>query len=311
MAGEVAQAPPSVESTYKAREVEGIIDLHFYRPFGFLLATSFARLKMTPIGVSLIGGLIGVVAGHFYFYRDLRLNAIGMVLHIFANACDNADGQLARMTGQQSRRGRLVDGLADHLVWGSIYVHLALRCSLVGASPAVYLLVLGAALSHALQGVTADYYRSAYLYFVSGKSRGDWDTVAGLRPSYRQLRWNGAFWDKILFRTYLNFTGQQEVISKRLKLLRDATDQIFGGEVPLSFRLRYRECSRPMLKWWGLLMNNSRMLTLFVFLLAARPVWYFWIEIVPFNLLLAYLIFCQERMAQSLMRRACLEPAAA
>ena len=311
MAGPVAQAPLKVESTYKAREVEGIIDLYFYRPVGLLLATSFAKLKMTPIGVSLFGGLIGVFAGHLYYYRDLRLNAMGIVLHIFANACDNADGQLARMTGQQSRRGRLIDGFADHLVFMSIYLHLALRYLLAGASPAVCLLVLGAAFSHDLQKVAVDYYRSAYLFFVFEKSRANWDTVAGLRPSYRQLRWSRAFWDKILLGIYLNFTRQQETMSKRLKLLRDTTDQVLGGEVPPWLRLQYRECAKPMLKWWGLLMTNSRMLVLFIFLLAARPVWYFWIEIIPLNLLLAYLIFCQERMAQSLMRTARREPVAA
>ena len=59
------------EATYKAREVEGILDLYFYRKIGFWLAQFFARLNVTPAGVSLFGALCGVIAGHLYFYRNL------------------------------------------------------------------------------------------------------------------------------------------------------------------------------------------------------------------------------------------------
>src|SRR5438105_5483724 len=127
-----------VESTYKAREVEGVLDLYFYRPIGFRLAEWFAQLKMTPATVSLLAGVSGVIAGHLYYYRDLRVNIVGMVLHVCSNALDNADGQLARLTRRQSREGRIVDSIADHAVFASIYVHLVLRYALAGASPAIW-----------------------------------------------------------------------------------------------------------------------------------------------------------------------------
>ncbi|MDQ6622414.1 MAG: CDP-alcohol phosphatidyltransferase family protein, partial [Verrucomicrobiota bacterium] len=90
-----APAAAGVESTYKAREVESAIDLYFYRPIGFRLAQIFARLGFTPSVVSLLGAILGVAAGHLYFYRDLRLNLLGMALHVCSNLFDNADGQLA------------------------------------------------------------------------------------------------------------------------------------------------------------------------------------------------------------------------
>jgi hypothetical protein len=55
-------AAPKIESTFKAREVEGVLVLYFYRPIGFWLAQFFARLKMTPAGVSLLAATFGVVA---------------------------------------------------------------------------------------------------------------------------------------------------------------------------------------------------------------------------------------------------------
>ncbi len=154
-------APRSgVEATYKAREVEGVFDLYFYRPIGFWLARFFARLKMTPAAVSLLAGIFGVVAGHLYYYRHLGINVVGMMLHVFANTLDNADGQLARLTHRESREGRIIDSVADHLVFVSVYLHLTLRCLFAGSSPAIILLACAAGISHALQGAAADYYRS-------------------------------------------------------------------------------------------------------------------------------------------------------
>ena len=43
MSEQTETLPSRVEATYKAREVEGVLDLYFYRPIGFLLAEFFAR----------------------------------------------------------------------------------------------------------------------------------------------------------------------------------------------------------------------------------------------------------------------------
>src|SRR5438093_6262146 len=204
MAAQVAQ-PSVLETTYKVREAEGVLDLYFYRPIGLRLAQVFAKINVTPAGVSLLGGFVGVIAGHLYFYRDLGVNFGGMALHVFANALDNADGQLARLTRRESRMGRIIDSLADHLIFLSIYFHLALRCSIEGASPLVWLLAVTAGISHGLQGAAADYYRTTYLYFVKGGLPVDLDSSMILRSSYRKLRWRDQPRPKFLLALYLNF----------------------------------------------------------------------------------------------------------
>ena len=304
MPAQIIEPPPTPEATYKARDVEGILDLYFYRKIGFWLAQFFARLKMTPASVSLLGGLCGVIAGHLYFYRNLGTNIVGMALHVFANALDNADGQLARLTGRESREGRVIDSLADHLVFVSIYVHLALRYLLEGASPAICFLAVVAGISHAWQGAAADYYRASYLYFVKGKSFMDLDSSVALRSDYQKLSWRDRPWHKFLLALYLNFTRQQEMLSPHLKRLREISNRLFPHEIPEWFRARYRRSARPMFKLWGLLMTNTRMLLLFILLFFGRPIWYFWIEVTVFNVLLAYLIYRQENMSQSLLELA-------
>jgi len=55
------------------------------------------------------------------------------------------------------------------------------------------------------------------------------------------------------------------------------------------------------------LMTNVRMLVLFALLFISQPVYYFWFELIPLNLLFVYLLFRQEDMAESLLET--LEPA--
>lgn len=289
-----------VEASYKAREVEGLLDLYFYRPIGLRLAEFFEQLKMTPTAVTLLGGICGVVAGHLYYYRDLRINIVGMVLHVCANALDNADGQLARLTQRETRKGRIIDSVADHVVFASIYVHLTLRCFLEDPSPAIWLLALAAGISHALQGAAADYYRSTYLYFAATGARTGLDSSARVRFEYQTSSWHQRLWDKLLLALYLNFTRQQEMLAPRLKRLRDAASELFQGQIPAWLRARYQNLAGPMLKWWGLLMTNTRMLVLFALLLIGRPIYFFWFELIPLNALFVYLIFREETMAESM-----------
>jgi len=296
------QLSSTLEATYKARDVEGVLDLFFYRKVGFQLARLCAALNVSPAAVTVIGGICGISAGHLYFYRDLRINVIGMVLHVIANLLDNADGQLARLLNQKSRNGRVIDSIFDHLIFLSIYIHLGLRCLCAGASPAIALLVLAAGLSHALQGAAADYFRNAYLFFVKGRARSDWDSSRTLRHDYGQMSWRRDAWQKVMLALYINFTWQQEVLSPKLRRLRDVTEQEFPSDLPDDLREHYRESARPMLRWWGLLMTNTRMFFLFLFLVLDWPESFFWLEVTIFNLLLLALIVRQENMSRSLVQ---------
>jgi len=222
------------------------------------------------------------------------------VLHVCANALDNADGQLARLTRQQSRKGRIIDSVADHLGFASVYIHLTLRCAFAGASPAIWILALGAAISHALQGAAADYYRTAFLYFADG-ARTEIDSSSALRSDYRKLSWGQRVWDKLLLALYLNFTLQQEMLAPSLKKVRDTANAMFHGRIPGWLEQHYREAAGNTLKWWRLLMTNTRMVVLFLLLFLGQPVYYFWFELIPLNLLFIYLLMRQQKMAESLL----------
>ncbi len=291
------QPRASIESTYKARDAEGIVDLYFYRKIGFRLAQVGARLHLTPSAVTLIGGVFGILAGHLYFYRALLTNLVGMLMHVFANALDNADGQLARLTNQKSRYGRIFDSFVDHIIWLGIYIHLALRCRSDGAPPTIWLLMIAAIASHAVQAAMADHCRNAFLYFAEGQI--DFDSAAIALNEYRKRTWRGEPWQKFLYALYLNATREQEMLAPNTRRLREVADASGGDQIDLP--MRYRSLVRPTFKWWGLLMTNTRMLLLFLLLIVRQPIWFFWMELTAFNLLFIILARRQERISRSLV----------
>lgn len=295
------EKPPALEASYKARDVEGFLDLFFYRKIGFRLALLFSKLKLTPARVTWSGAALGIAAGHFYYYRDLRLNLLGMVLHVLSNAFDNADGQLARLTNQGSRSGRALDGLADNLVFLSIYAHLCLRHTAGGGSHLVWLLALAAGASHSLQSAAGDYFRNAYLYFAEGKARAELDSSDVLEAEFDHLRWADHPWKKFLHRLYLNYTRQQEWLAPRLSELKGAAERTNDPALAAA----YRERNRPLLKWVNLLATNPRMILLFALLILGQPIWYFIIELTLFNFVLGLLlrkenVICRQLLTQRL-----------
>ena len=294
-----AQAPPPpVESTYKARDVEGVLDIYFYRPIGYALALFFAKLRFTPSMVSLLGGSIGVLAGHLYYYSDLRLNLIGMALHVFTNALDNADGQLARLTNRGSLQGAIMDGFADYIVFLSVYLHLCLRYMAEGGSAVVWLFAIGAGISHALQSMMIDYYRYGYLQFVAGKRSADANASETVRAAYEPVSWRD-FFKKLGLWNYLSYTRQQEMLAPNLLRLRLAT----RDAIPEWLTLAYRSDCKPLVKWCNCLATNPRMLLLFAFLLLGQPVWYFVVELTILNVLLVYLLLQHDVIFRSLLAR--------
>src|SRR5262249_3020755 len=108
----------------------------------------------------------------------------------------------------------------------------------------------------------------------------------------------------------LNFTLQQEMLAPRLKKLHMTTSAVCQGQVPGWLEQRYRDAAGNTLKWWRLLMTNTRMLVLFLLLFLGQPVYYFWFEFLPLNLVFFYLLLRQEKMAQSLERLVLARPPA-
>ena len=281
-----------VESTYKARDVEGALDLFFYRPLGFRLAHVFARASITPDQVTLIATVCGVAAGHLYYYDALWLNVAGMLLHVAANLFDNVDGQLARLTKRQSEQGRVVDGIGDNIVFISVYVHLCLRVIAGGGSASIWLLALAAGICHSFQSAAAEFCRDAYLRFATNRMTTLYRSRE-LRARARESRGG----TKFLHLLHAGYVWQQEIELPALARLRDGVQHISA-----TFRDGYREAHQSLVRHARLLGTSTRMFILFVVLFLRHPSWYFIAELTVFNAIFLWLISRQNSLAARFAR---------
>ena len=115
------------KASLKSADTEEHIDLCFYRPIGFAWAYLFRKLHVSPNAVTIASIFIGVFAGVCMYPVNIWINIAGILLLIWANSYDSADGQLARLTKQYSQLGRILDGMAGDFWFISIYVAICLR----------------------------------------------------------------------------------------------------------------------------------------------------------------------------------------
>ncbi len=167
----------------KSMDTEEHIDLAFYRPIGFMWAQIAARLGITPNVITIASIFLGIGAGVMFYYQDLWINIAGMLLLIWANSFDSADGQLARITHQYSRLGRILDGLSGDFWFAAIYIAIILRENLTiplfQEHPwLLWSIALLAGACHAKQASMADYYRQFHLYFLKGEGGSELDRLS-------------------------------------------------------------------------------------------------------------------------------------
>jgi hypothetical protein len=284
----IERAPaPQIDSTYKARDVEGAVDLLFYRPVGFRLAQFFAGRSVSPDQVTLLATICGVLAGHLYYYQQISVNVCGMLLHVAANLFDNVDGQLARLTNRKTEQGRVIDGIGDNLVFASVYVHLCLRTISDGGSPWIWLVAIAAGVCHSFQSAAAEFCRDAYMRFATDRTV-DLSSPDELRARARESEG----WRKFLLLLHAGYATQQAIALRNLARLRD-----HAPDVSASFREAYRDSHRSLVQHARLLGTSTRMFVLFVVLFLRRPSWYFIAELTLFNAIFVWLISRQNSLA--------------
>ena len=300
------------KASLKSMDTEEHIDLWFYRPLGFLWAKLFARLGVTPNWVTIASIILGVAGGILLYYGEqplLWLNYVGIFLIIWANTYDSADGQLARLTKQYSRIGRILDGVSGDLWFFAIYFALVFRelhfgDKMLGDFFAshqwiIWTMAIVAGLCHAKQAASADYYRQFHLYFLKGKDGSELDSTDQLREEYNKVPWSGNLFKKITMLVYLNYTAQQEAITPHMQALRRKLKELYGDNVPpQQFRDDFRRASLPMMKYTNMLSFNTRIIAMFISVIIQVPWLYFAFELVVLNIMLLYMIMCHERFCK-------------
>lgn len=291
----------------KSLDTEEHIDLYFYRPLGFAWAKLAAKLGVTPNVITVASIFLGIGAGVAFYFNNIWINIAGMLLLIWANSFDSADGQLARLTHQYSRLGRILDGMAGDLWFASIYVAICLRENYTSEffmdHPwLIWVIAVVTGICHATQAAMADYYRQFHLFFLKGESGSELEKSENLDDTLKSLSWKKDFWRKLTLTFYTGYTRNQERRTPAMQALRQELSEKWPGEIPMSFRRAFRRASLPLMKYTNILSFNWRSIALFVAIFAQMPWLYFAFELVVLNILLIYMVCRHEAICRKLLK---------
>lgn len=289
---------PTLESTLKSSDTEEFIDIYFYRPIGYRWALLFQKLGITPNAVTIASIFIGVGSGICFYFDNFWVTILGILLLVWANSYDSADGQLARMTKQFSALGRVLDGFAGNLWFASIYIAICMRLFPVWGW-SIWVLAIITGFFHSKQASMADYYRNIHLLFLKGKSGSELDNTNELNQKNATLTWKSNFWEKLVLTFYTNYTKGQESWTGNFQVMFKLLKSKYGETAPEQFRADFREKSLPLMKWTNILSFNTRAIALFVAMLIREPWLYFVFELIVLNVILVYMVWSHEKMCKT------------
>ncbi|MDX1740815.1 MAG: CDP-alcohol phosphatidyltransferase family protein [Rhodothermales bacterium] len=292
---------PDPAQVKRTREIESVSNLYFIHPISRRFVTMFARLGMKPNTVSALGIIFGVTAAAAYFqYQDWRMCVVGFLSMIMWHVMDGADGQLARLTGQTSELGRVMDGLCDHVTVALVYLSLAVAGSLEDG-----LWIAGAAvaagISHVGQSSAYEFQRQMYDYWVHGKESARFVSLDEQRSIVEREEGIAS----VFARFYLLYLWIQSRMTAFDEVLDRQLHRLVASGDPDRSRARdlYRSVNVPMMRRWSLMSNNPRTVAIFLACLVGSPVLYFLLELTVMNVLLAVLVSTQRRRHASLRLR--------
>ncbi len=319
-----------IRKTLKSSETEDWLDYRVIRPLSYLWACLFERLDIHPNTVTILSMIIGAGSCVFYahgsYYYEgthgLILNAIAVLLLLWADIFDCTDGQLARMTGKKSRMGRILDGMAGFVWFIPIYHALVYRFynhhsiefgwfgipdtqeNTIIATAVVYALaLLSGFLGMGAQQRLADYYIQIHLFFLKGEVGSELDNSAKQREIYESTPWKGNYIWKNFLKSYIGYTEKQERQTPEFQKLMALIKQKYGsiGDVPQDIRERLHRESKALMGYNAMLTFNFRAGVFFLFCLADVPALNFVFEIVFMSLLAMYInhrheAFCRREV---------------
>ena len=292
-----------IEASLKSRDTEETLDIWFNRPIGYLWTLFFMKLNVHPNVVTILSIILGMAAGYMFYFPDMPHTVCGILLLMWANFYDSADGQLARLTGKKTRWGRMLDGFAGDIWFFCIYLAICLRLTPQWGIWIWLVAALSGLVCHSKQCALADYYRNIHLYFLKGESASELDNFKQQREIYRSLPWRHNVWWKWFLFFYGNYTRSQERMTPRFQQMFALWQKMKGTAPAGEARTEFIEGSRPLMKYCNFLTFNARAIALYVSMLAGMPYLYFIFELTVMNAVFFYMWSRHERLSSAVYEK--------
>ncbi len=261
---------------FKSRDIEESVDVYFFRRLGIVFALAARVVGMSPTGVTFVAMAAGAVGGALLTWPHYA--TLGVALLVLHGVLDSSDGQLARLTGNSTEFGRMMDGVAGYVTHIAMYLGILASGLSRGWGWELLALMVIAGLSTVVHAQMYDYHRSAYVAYVTNGEPPPavvGSPNAGLVGAYEAM--------------------QRGIVGLHPSVERLLVSRLVDGRVREDDRQRYRACFYgPIVYGWNLMGDNMRRLTILIAVWFARPEWFVFAEIVPLNLLMVVLWFRQR-----------------
>ena len=299
-----------LNASIKSQDTEEWLDMRFNRPVGLVMALAGKRLGVHPTAITVVSVVLGVAAACMFAHTDVWHNVAGVVLLMFANFCDSADGQLARLADKKTLVGRVLDGFAGDIWFFCIYAALCVRMmwqpmpgtDVVWGVWIWVLAFIAGVLCHSPQSSLADYYRQIHLFFLKGKEGSELDTYASQRAIYDGLSKHSPLIEKAFYFNYANYCKSQERRTPEFQKMMAAIRGKFGdvSAMPEALREEFLDGSRPLMKYTNILTFNVRAICIYATCLAGCPWMYMLFEIIVLTILYIYMHKRHESLCASI-----------
>ena len=261
---------------FKSRDIEETVDVYFFRRLGIVFALAARAVGMSPTGVTFVAMAAGAAGGALLAWPHSAM--LGVALLVLHGVLDSSDGQLARLTGNSTEFGRMMDGVAGYVTHIAMYFGILASGLSRGWGWELAGWMLLAGLSTIVHAQMYDYHRSAYVAYVT-KGEPPPAVVgapnAGIVGAYEAM--------------------QRVIVGLHPSVERVLVSRLVNGRVGDADRQRYRACFHgPIVYGWNLMGDNLRRLTILIAVWFACPEWFIFAEIVPLNLLMMALWFRQR-----------------
>ena len=309
-----AKGKMSYKSTFKSNDTEEWLDVVFTRPIGYQWALFFNKFDIHPNTVTVLSMILGAACGFFFVYRadtphGLLMNVIGVLLLMWANFYDSADGQLARMSGKKSELGRILDGASGDIWFISIYISLVIRLfpqNIPGTDVqwgwwALLLCSVCGFYAHTVQCRRADYYRNIHLFFLKGDAGSELTNSAQQKKIDAETSWSKDFIKKFFLLFYVNYCEKQEKDTPKFQAFFHRVKSQYGNDIPQWLRNEFRKGSLPLMKYTNILTFNTRAIALYISCLIDMPWLYLLFELTVLMALYIYLGHQHEKHCEQLL----------
>jgi phosphatidylglycerophosphate synthase len=111
------------------KQSEGFMSRHVERPISLAITRRLLGTRITPNIMTIVSLSLGLASAVFFLSSDAPWQLAGALLLLTHSILDGCDGELARLTFQESKTGAMLD------FWGDNIVHVAVfGCMAVGWS---------------------------------------------------------------------------------------------------------------------------------------------------------------------------------